>query len=1120
LRRAGQIGLAVVAALLLFAAGIVVRVLLGPVSLGPFTGQLRTSMAEVLPGLSVRFDDAALEWSRAEGRIDLVILGARVFDANQRIIAQAPKAEIGLAAGPFLRGKIMVRRITLVGVQLTLVHTRDGRLRLGLEKDKTQGDVLERIRDALSKRQGETSLKTFAVHNARLAFYEEVTGLFLVAPEANLEISTGQNDNPRPNEVLVASIDAHMEISGHPTHVVANVNVPRNAEHITGDLSVTGLSLGALAANTKFFSFLEPFALTTDISGSFALDHGLHLTLPDFGIGATGVVNGLGKPLHVKELRVVGRYDGATGRLLIDDATLAGDQAHAHLGGTGNLAFDEHGALTRASLDLAMDKIGIDLPGVMGQAVTLTRAAFRGSYVTATRSIAIDQALLFGGPLSANFSGAVTLANGQSPGIDIAGKVNAISIRDLLHYWPLQLAGGVRNWIDNNMAAGRIGPIAVRTHILPGALDQPALPEDAVAITFPISGGTVSYIHGMTPLTRVTGDATLSGDTFKGNIVSAADGPLVLSKGNIAIPNLHVAAAPATITAHVEGGFPDVLALIDEKPLQYPSRFHLKTQTARGMAAIDLAFHVPTKHNVGFDEIGLAVKGNITGLSLALGEHTKIANGALNIAVDNAALHATGTIALGAANLGVDWVESFKTPGPVTTHLVLKGLLDDNARAALNMQSGSFITGPVGVVAQLEGHRGTVQHAEVTLDLTPSMVTFDLVDFKKPPGVAATAQIDATLDGSGAVRTENFTVSGAALSAKGTVGFDTSGNLVHLEIPFARAGTANDFSVNMTRTAAAGLDVSLTGKSVDGAGLGRRDPNANDSAANGKTDATNDPFHIQVRVDKFVMRDGVTLSPFALDVSGQGDRPRTLSLSGSLSKSAQVVGAISSNDTDRRLTVQTDDASLLLRGLFGLTATKGGKLNLAATMPPMVAAVKKDPNAVEYAGKLTIEDFTIENQPFLTRVFSSGSFGGFLDLMRGQGIVIDKLDMPFSIHGDVVDIRDARASGPSLGITADGYVDRRNNQIALQGALAPLFGINGVLGAIPVLGNVFVSKKGEGLIGVTYRASGNADEPQVSMNPFSVLAPGILRRIFQGATPSAAPVQANSSATTGSEKAQ
>ena len=44
---------------------------------------------------------------------------------------QAPKAAIDLAAAPFLQGEFVVKRITLVGVQFTLVHMKYGRIRLG-----------------------------------------------------------------------------------------------------------------------------------------------------------------------------------------------------------------------------------------------------------------------------------------------------------------------------------------------------------------------------------------------------------------------------------------------------------------------------------------------------------------------------------------------------------------------------------------------------------------------------------------------------------------------------------------------------------------------------------------------------------------------------------------------------------------------------------------------------------------------------------------------------------------------------------------------------------------------------------------------------------------------------
>jgi hypothetical protein len=131
--------------------------------------------------------------------------------------------------------------------------------------------------------------------------------------------------------------------------------------------------------------------------------------------------------------------------------------------------------------------------------------------------------------------------------------------------------------------------------------------------------------------------------------------------------------------------------------------------------------------------------------------------------------------------------------------------------------------------------------------------------------------------------------------------------------------------------------------------------------------------------------------------------------------------------------------------------------------------------------------------------------------MRGQGIALDKLDMPFRVKGDIVNVHDASATGPSIGITADGYIDRANNQVALQGAMAPAYGINSILGNIPLVGDVFVSKKGEGLFGITFSLRGNIDNPQLSMNPLSALAPGIFRRVFEGTAPSGPLPQANTS---------
>jgi hypothetical protein len=131
--------------------------------------------------------------------------------------------------------------------------------------------------------------------------------------------------------------------------------------------------------------------------------------------------------------------------------------------------------------------------------------------------------------------------------------------------------------------------------------------------------------------------------------------------------------------------------------------------------------------------------------------------------------------------------------------------------------------------------------------------------------------------------------------------------------------------------------------------------------------------------------------------------------------------------------------------------------------------------------------------------------------LQDQGIAIDKVEVPFWSKNRVISVHDAIATGPTLGATADGYIDRPQNVVALKGSLVPVVGINfnKVLGAIPLVGDILVSKKGEGIFGVTYSVKGNADQPSVTVNPLAMLTPGIFRRIFQGRMPNASQAPSN-----------
>jgi hypothetical protein len=1084
--------------------GVAFRVLMGPVSLGPLNAELRSALREQLPGLELQFDEAALQWSRDEGRINLVVFGTRLYDDKNRVIAQAPEAEIGLAAGRFVLGDVVIRRITLVGVQLTLVHTVDGSLRLGVEHGGNQSDILKQIRDAIERNatKGGPSLKSFAVRRARLAFYDEATGAFVVAPEADLQVTETASGR---GQSLVAEIDAQLEISGSPAHLLATVQIPRAGDTLAGDYSLNGLSLQALARNTNTFAFLRPFALKTDVSGSFALLDGTKLSYAEFGFAASGVLGGLGRPLRLKSVRVAGRYDGRSGQLLIDDGDVQSERLRAHFAGSSDLSFASDGSVSAAKFALTLDRLSANMPDVLSADLSHVACSLSGVYLTPTRQFIIDQAVISGGPLSASFAGKVTLNPGTSPAVMIDGKVNAMDVRDLVRYWPQVAASGARSWIDANFANGHLGPFMVHTSFAPGAMDRPVLPEDALAVSFPVSGATITYIRGLRPLTNVEGTAKLTGDTFHAQVDSASVGHLAVTQGNVTIPDLHMHAMIGDIRAHVEGGLSEALALIDMKPLQYARRFHINSNSASGSGEIDLHFLVPMIRSVSVNQIGIGVNAAVTGLALSLGPHTKITDGRADFDIDNSTLRATGRIALGTANLDIGWLETF-ADAPVTTHLSVRGVFDDRARSEINLPTGHIVTGPVPIDAELEGHRGVLQHATMTADLTPASLAVDIVNIDKPPGSPGTARVSADLDADGNIHSADLTILAGSLTAQGSATFGPEDGIQHLSLISVRDGKANDFALALTESPAGGLDVTVTGHSVDGTSLIAKKSKPAE-AAKEKTSGPPEPFHLSAKLDQLALHDGIDLAPVTLDASGLGSHFKTLSLHAMLSKTSPVTADIAGAASGRKLSVSSADAGSLLKGLFGFSILKGGQLNLSASMPAIGAPPQKD--VPDYKGELEIRDCTLVNQAFLTRLFSSGSLMGFLDLMRGQGIAVDTLLIPFAANGDVIDIHDARVSGPSIGVTTDGYFDRANNQVALQGAIAPLYGINGVLGAIPVLGNIFVSKKGEGIFGVTYRATGNADEPQVTVNPLAMLTPGIFRRIFETGAPSAPPSQAS-----------
>ncbi len=113
--------------------------------------------------------------------------------------------------------------------------------------------------------------------------------------------------------------------------------------------------------------------------------------------------------------------------------------------------------------------------------------------------------------------------------------------------------------------------------------------------------------------------------------------------------------------------------------------------------------------------------------------------------------------------------------------------------------------------------------------------------------------------------------------------------------------------------------------------------------------------------------------------------------------------------------------------------------------------------------------------------------------MRGEGIGFDRFDGRALVRNSVIDIVDMRTSGPAIGIQARGRIDIGADRMDMDGTIVPANAVNSLFGRIPVIGEILF---GPGLFAARYSVRGPRSNPDVTINPLSALAPGVLRNIF------------------------
>ena len=232
---------------------------------------------------------------------------------------------------------------------------------------------------------------------------------------------------------------------------------------------------------------------------------------------------------------------------------------------------------------------------------------------------------------------------------------------------------------------------------------------------------------------------------------------------------------------------------------------------------------------------------------------------------------------------------------------------------------------------------------------------------------------------------------------------------------------------------------------------------------------------------------GEALSDVDLKMSRRAGEVRSLGFSAKIGHDGTLTGQLQGQASGRQTVIlRTTDAGALFRATDVYKRMMGGQMAMVMEAPSVTNPTQQ--------GTLNVRNFTVHDESELQRAATGGAQNA--PQASNSDLQFTSMRVDFTRATGRIALRDGVVRGPMLGGTIDGLIDYTHRNVDLRGTLVPLYGANNMFGWIPVVGPILGGDK-EGLVGFTYEVVGQPGNPVLNVNFFSVLAPGVLRKIFQ-----------------------
>ena len=1046
--------------------------------------------SQAFNGSDAEVGDMKVSWHPANNDIVFDAHDVVINDKDGQELKAVKRLQSKVPLAQAFKGIMRPSEITIDGGTVTWLRDSQGNIVAGLGMPDTVGRFgpvwRGRNPDADRKGLNMDGISRVVITNATAFIIDDKDELDITLRETDIDFEQSA-------EGLRLDLESSLEKDDQTNFLTLTLKASLDFKDYTIAMTADGVNPSLVLPRRGNYSRLKSLNSNVDLKSLIKVNLTIGLETADIEFNAGQGQVKLGKEdVNFDQLYATARLTPDSQIMDITRLGLSSDK----LNFTGQGTLSELGALTDGNInssplfDITLADLQIDATPQLTELLDIKKLESRGRFDYDGRRLDLtalsvdfgDYEISGNGVFSQDEEGAWDL-------IKIKGGVTGFfdSAR-LLSIWPKNGLDGLRRWIDSAVISANIDNLNFDVNLPKIIFEGQSLGPENLNVTFDVKDTEIKYIQKMSPFEGIAGTGEILGNTATFIADKGRVGEIVASSARVEIPAIFPSGGDVNVTVNGDGTTQDFVRLIDEEPLRFATRYGVDPQDFSGTGQVEAKITVPLR--VVFDSklLRYDINGEFKDASapFSLGKY-KINSGDVSVTADRNSMLISGPANIGAWRANLEWREIFDD-GETPAQYRVSGDLTRDDLDSFGLGFREYFDGTIRLDIDATGDGTQVASANILADLSGTDI-FLGQQWSKARGVAGSFMGQLIRSAQGGITFNNITMTAPGLDVGGRLAFEENFKLIELDLNRARIDGFIDAALQVKPDLASEkLSIFASGRHLD----------VSTYVAQGistRTSSEQVPVLLTATVENLTLAENYQLENAKILYGHNGVGITDARLNGETPDGAMTVEMVTGVKDDpeslnRQINITIPDASKAAFAFLGLDNISGGNMTATAEIPPL-----NSEGAM--IGTVIVEDFVLEDAPILAKMLSLASLTGLFDALDGKGLHFDNLTIPFSLRGKRLSLRGARMSGPAMGITTAGDILFDEQVLDLDGTLVPAYTANSILGDIPVLGDILVGKKGEGIIALSYDVDGPFDATLISVNPLSALTPGFLRGIFR-----------------------